>query len=46
MQALLAGYDSGKAMATPFAKTPDRLDRSSERLDAQEQKISQKINAQ
>ena len=46
MQALLAAYDSGKVMATLFAKTADRLDRISERLDAQEQKISQKINAQ
>ena len=46
MQALLAAYDSGKAMATQFAKTADRLDRISERLDAQEQKISQKINSQ
>jgi hypothetical protein len=46
MQALLAAYDSGKAMATQFAKTADRLDRISERLDAQEQKVSQRLNSQ
>ncbi len=46
MQALLAAYDSGKTMATQFVKTAERLDRISERLDAQEQKISQRINAQ
>jgi|LakMenEpi03Aug12_release.lakeMendotaPanAssembly.Ray.scaffolds.fasta_scaffold150242_2 hypothetical protein len=46
MQALLAAYDSGKAMATQFAKTADRLDRISERLDAQEQKVNQRLNSQ
>jgi tetrahydromethanopterin S-methyltransferase subunit G len=33
-------------MATQFAKTADRLDRISERLDAQEQKVSQRLNSQ
>ncbi len=46
MQALLAAYDSGKAMAIQFAKTADRLDRISERLDAQEHKVSQRLNSQ
>jgi len=46
MQALLAAYDSGKAMATEFAKTAERLDRISRRLDAQDQLARQKASEQ
>jgi len=44
-QALFAAYDSGKAMATEFAKTAERLDRISARLDAQEQLAAEKARA-
>ena len=45
MQALLAAYDSGKAMANEFTKTAERLDRISARLDAQDQLAAEKARA-
>ena len=39
MQALLAAYDSGKAMATVMAQTTERIQRTSERLDLLEARI-------
>ncbi len=39
MQALLAAYDSGKAMVTVMAQTTERIQRTSERLDLLEARI-------